>query len=412
MNTNLYIAKTLWRKGSGRERLVRVSAIIAIVSVAISVFVVLLSMAISDGFKKEINDKASGLSGQILVHSPGTDITTSQYPIDSDVDLIEKLRSIRGVKGVHPYGYRSAVLESDSEIHGVLIKGVDSLFDWSFFNKYLIKGRTPYVGNIYNGEHELLISLRLANIINHDVDDYVISYFVDDVVRIRKFKIVGIYDAQLEDIDKNLVLTSLKTVQGVNSWNEEKISGLEIVLSNSRKIDRVAERIESELYNYDKQALFATRVDEIFPNLFDWLVLIDFNVLFVLILMLAVAGFNMVSGLLILLFEKTSMIGLLKSLGMKNSSIHKIFMIRALDLVFRGVIVGNVLALLIISLQYYFQIIPLDADNYFVDHVPVSFNVTKWILTNILSIIAISLLLIMPSYFIANVSPEKTLRVK
>ena len=145
MNTNLYIAKTLWRKGAGRERIVRVSAIIAIISVAISIFVVLLSVAISDGFRKEINDKASGLSGQILIHSPGTDVTTSQYPIDNDPVLIDKILSIRGVKSVHPYGYRSAVLESDSEIHGVLIKGVDSLFDWSFFQKYLVSGRMPNV---------------------------------------------------------------------------------------------------------------------------------------------------------------------------------------------------------------------------------------------------------------------------
>lgn len=413
MNTNLYIAKTLWRKGAGRERLVRVSAIIAIISVAISVFVVLLSVAISDGFRKEINDKASGLSGQILIHSPGTDVTTSQYPIDNDPVLIDKILSIRGVKSVHPYGYRSAVLESDSEIHGVLIKGVDSLFDWSFFQKHLVSGRMPNVSNEANSnQHELLISQRLSNIIDHSIGDDVVAYFVDDVIRVRKFKIVGIYDAQLEDIDKTLVLTSLKTVQGVNNWSKEKISGLEVMLHNSRKIERLAERIEYELYNYSKQSLFATRVDELFPNLFDWLVLIDFNVLFVLILMLSVAGFNMVSGLLILLFEKTSMIGLLKSLGMKNSSIHKVFMIRALDLVFRGVIIGNVLAISIILLQYYFQIIPLDAENYFVDHVPVNFNIAKWAVINVLSIISISLLLILPSYFIANVSPEKTLRVK
>ncbi len=413
MNTNLYIAKTLWRKGAGRERLVRVSAIIAIISVAISIFVVLLSVAISDGFRKEINDKASGLSGQILIHSPGTDVTTSQYPIDNDPVLIDKILSIRGVKSVHPYGYRSAVLESDSEIHGVLIKGVDSLFDWSFFQKYLVSGRMPNVSNEANSnQHELLISQRLSNIIDHSIGDDVVAYFVDDVIRVRKFKIVGIYDAQLEDIDKTLVLTSLKTVQGVNNWSKEKISGLEVMLHNSRKIERLAERVEYELYNYSRQSLFATRVDELFPNLFDWLVLIDFNVLFVLILMLSVAGFNMVSGLLILLFEKTSMIGLLKSLGMKNSSIHKVFMIRALDLVFRGVIIGNVLAISIILLQYYFQIIPLDAENYFVDHVPVNFNIAKWVVINVLSIISISLLLILPSYFIANVSPEKTLRVK
>ncbi len=395
-----------------KGRLGKGSAIIAGVSVAVSVMVMVLAISISDGFKKEIKEKAAGFSGELLLHSPGTESTTNLYPINSNLSFLDEIKGLNQVSSIQPYAYRSAIIKSEDQIQGVLVKGVDSHFNWDFFNSVIHQGRVPNVSDTLS-RGEIMISLRLAKMLDFEVGDELVLYFIDNNVKIRKFSLTGIYDAQLEDIDKSLIITSLSQVQIVNGWSEQELSGIEIKLKKGSDIKKNSALVEDIIDNSKgEESVFVTRVDELFPHLFDWLTLLDFNVLVVMLLMMSVAGFNMISGLLILLFEKISMIGLLKALGMKDSEIHKVFLIRALYLVITGMVAGNVVALFLASVQKRFELIPLDPVNYFVDHVPIFINWTKIGVLNAGALVLITLLLMIPSFFIARVSPEKTLRVK
>lgn len=412
MSTNLFIAKTLWRKNSGKGGLGRGSSIIASVSVAVSVLVMILAISISDGFKKEIKEKAAGFSGEILLHSPGVEITTSLYPVSSNPSFLEKIADLPQVSDIQPYGYRSAIIKQNDEIQGVLIKGVTRDFNWDFFKSVLEEGAIPQVSDSAGGS-QIMMSARLAKMLDYSVGDDVVVYFIDNSVKIRKFVLSGIYNARLEDVDMTLMITSLSEIQSVNGWSGDEVSGIEVKLSQGGDISETAAIIEEIIDRSEgDEMMYVTRVDEIFPHLFDWLKLLDFNVLVVMILMLAVSGFNMISGLLILLFEKISMIGLLKALGMRDGNIHKIFLYRAMYLVFIGMIAGNITALLFVFIQGQFALIPLDPANYFVDHIPVHLNISKLLIFNAGASIIIALLLMIPSLFISGVSPEKTLRVK
>lgn len=412
MDTNFFIAKTLWQKNTTKKGLASGSTFIAGISVAVSIMVMILSITISDGFKKEIKNKTSGFSGEIMLHSPGVEITTSQYPVLSNPSFLDALIKLEGVAAIQPYVYRSAIVKQKEEIQGVVIKGVDSLFDWSFFKGVLKEGALPQLSATVK-EPQILMSRRMAHMLSYKVGDPVLIYFVDNNVRIRKFILSGIYDAQLEDLDKSLLIAASHILQSVNGWSTNEVSGLEIKLKGGYDIVQTATIIEDVIEkSTTNESYFVTTVNELFPHLYDWLRLLDFNVLIIMLLMLAVAGFNMISGLLILLFEKISMIGVLKSLGMRDSAIHKIFLIRALYLVLGGMAIGNIVAFILIFVQQYYKVIPLDPVSYFVDHVPVFINWYKVALLNIGAIAIIILLLMVPSLFISKISPEKTLRVK
>lgn len=388
------------------------SSIIASISISLSIVVMILAVAISDGFKNEIKNKASGFSGEIMLHSPGVDIWTSQYPVLRNPSFVTDILALPQVKSVYPYVYRSGIIKKEEDIQGVVVRGVDSLYDWSFFKSVLSEGTIPDL-NSSGSEAEMLMSKRLASMLGYSLGDYITLYFIDNNVRVRRFLLSGIYDAQLEDIDKTLLITSLNSIQQLNGWSADQVSGVEVKLIRGGYIAATANKIE-DIINLapPDESYYVTRVDELFPHLFEWLKLLDFNVLIVLILMLAVAGFNMISGLLILLFEKISMIGVLKSLGMRDSGIHKIFMARAMYLVLLGVISGNIIAGILVFLQSRYQIIGLDPDNYFVTHVPVFVNTSKMIALNVGAILLIALILLIPSVFISRISPDKTLRIK
>lgn len=412
LNTNIFIAKTLWRRGPGKGGLGRGSSLIASVSVAVSVMVMVLAISISDGFKKEIKEKASGFSGEILLHTPGVEYTTNQYPLNSEAESLSSLKGVQQIHSTQPYAYRSGIIKRDNEIQGVLIKGVDKNYNWDFFKSVLYEGMIPDTSDSL-ATGQVMISLRLANMLNFKVGDNIIIYFIDRGVKVRKFLLTGIYNAQLEDMDKSLVIGSLSQIQRVNDWNPNEVSGIEVKLKPGSDINKTAFTIEKKLNDSSStDPIFVTKVNDLFPHLFDWLTLLDFNVLVVMILMLSVAGFNMISGLLILLFEKISMIGLFKSLGMRDSGIHKIFLTRALYMVISGMVAGNIIAITLALIQKHYGVISLDPVNYFVDHVPIDINWAKILIMNIGALFVIVLLLMIPSLFISRVSPDKTLRVK
>ncbi len=415
MNTNLFIARNLWKKGArGEKGLSASSTIIAGFSVGVSVLVMVLAIAISDGFKSEIKTKATGFSGEIILSSPGIEQTSNRYPITKNLSYNKEIKSLKEVKSLHGYASRPGMLKVGDEIQGVLLKGVDSQYDWRFFSSVLSKGRLPDYKDSLSSK-EIILSERLAKMMGFDVGDDLQIYFIDKSIRVGKYRVTGLYDAQLEEIDKTLVIADIREVQRLNEWNADEVSGIEILLNRGEDIEIAGDNIERVVYEHssDKDpSVTVTRINDIFPHLFDWLKLLDFNVLVVLILMVAVAGFNMISSLLILLFERISMIGILKSLGMRNSAIHRIFLLRASYIVLWGMISGNVMAIILAMLQKWYQIITLDPANYFVKAVPVYLNFPKILFLNLAAFILIMIVLMVPSLFISRISPEKTIRVK
>lgn len=415
MNINLFIAKTLWRRGDEcKKGYASSNTLIAQVSVIVSFLVIVLSIVISDGFKYEIKSKASGFSGDILLKSPGVEYNSNLYPIYDNFSFRKDILSVGDVKSMNSYAYRSGMIKYNDQIQGVVLKGVDAGYDWGFFRSILSEGELPDFRDTTSG-NQVMISLRLAEMMGLRVGDEMPVYFIDQSVRVSKFIIKGVFDAQLEQIDRTLIITDIKEVQRLNGWGPAQVSGIEIQLSPGVERSAVADNIQNivlEKSNDSDSQMEVTTVDDLFPHLFDWLKLLDFNVMIVLALMMLVAGFNMLSGLLILLFEKISVIGLLKALGMRNSNIHGIFMYKGFRIVLSGMIIGNLTALAVALLQKYLHIIKLDPENYFVKAVPIHFDFLKIATVDIISVIVIMSLMLLPSLFVSRVSPDRTIRVK
>ncbi len=423
MNLKLFIASRIGKKSAANGKLSRISNTIATVSVGISVAVMLLAIAIANGFRCEIREKASGFSGDINLSAPGIDITNHLYPIKA-LSFADKIDSLEYVKKIQPVAYRSALLKSDSQIQGVLFKGIDSSYSLSFFKKHLQEGDLPDYSVKYDStgrasapSNDILISRRLADMLGYTIGDKVLAYFVDDNVQLRRFTIKGIFNAQLDELDKSLVIADMRHISRVNRWDDNRISGYEIILDDKgrKNPEESAEAIEHILYSNTLESddsVVANTMEDKFYILFDWLHLLDVNVFVILALMAAVAGFNMVSGLLIIIFERISQIGLLKALGMTNKDISKIFLYRSSFIVAKGMAIGNIVALLFCWIEYKYHLIPLNPANYFVPYVPISLAPSTVVMIDIAAFAAVMLILMIPCNLISRISPARTLAVQ
>lgn len=423
MNLNFFIARRIGGKRSSGGKLGKISTIIATASVGISIAIMILAIAIANGFRKEVKEKASGFNGDITLSSPGVEIVNHLYPIEP-LSFIDKIDSLPQVKGVYPVAYRTALLKNDSQIQGVIFKGVGSGYDMEFFGKYLEDGELPdyTVGQDSSSigavpSDYILLSRRLASIMDYHVGDKIMAYFVDETVKMRRFTIKGIFNAQLDELDKSLVIADIRHISNVNGWKNGELSGYELALEEkgSGVLDDCAVAIEQILYDNTKESdasVVATTLEERFFVLFDWLHLLDMNVLVILFLMVAVAGFNMISGLLIMLFESISQIGLLKALGMTDRSVAKIFLIRASYIVLRGLLAGSALSMLFCWLQWKYRLISLDPANYFVPYVPIDMDLYTVAAINVISFLLIMLILVVPCKIISRVSPSRTIAVE
>ncbi|HIZ84919.1 MAG TPA: ABC transporter permease [Candidatus Coprenecus stercoravium] len=414
MNLNLFIAKKIRGRG-----LSSTGNIIACVSVAISIGVIIAAVAISGGFRKEIGKRAAGFTGEILMTAPGADYMTDVYPLRADLSYLSAIRSLPEVKSVSEAAYRPGMIKSGKDVYGLMFKGVDSAYSMEFFADYLTEGVLPdFSGPRMSGQ--VLISNRLASLLGLEVGDRMTVYFVGDQVRARRLEISGLYDVQLEDIDERMALVDIRQIRRLNGWLGHESSCLEIALEggggkvSDKRRDAVYNEIGEIIMTQDKpsdDAVVLRKISEIYPGLFDWLALLDLNVLVVMALMMAVAGFNMISGLLIILFERISMIGLLKSLGMRTSSICKIFIYRGGAIVLKGMLWGNVVSIVLLSVQKWLKPLTLNPVNYFVNFVPVDLNLLHIMAVDVAAFALMLLIMTVPSLFISRVSPDKTLKV-
>lgn len=404
MNIEFFISKRLFTAKEENNSYTRPILYIAIFSLALSMVVMLLSVMIVTGFKKEISDKAIGFHSHITITSFNNNHSYESEAISMQQDFYPNINEKKGVKHIQVFATKAGIIKNKNEILGSIIKGVGSDFDPTFFNNNLKEGYVP----VYNDSitsNEVLISNSISNLLQINNGDDIVMYFVDDPARVRKFKVSGIYDTGFSEIDNLLVLADIRHIRKLNDWNSNQVGGFEILLDDIYNLDEVT----SLVYNQIGYDLNAYSIKEKMPQIFDWLDLQDINISVILCLMLIVGGINMITVLLILVIERTRFIGVLKALGASNWSIRKIFLYSALNITFKGLVIGNIVAFALALLQKYFSLISLNPETYYMSTVPINFDFTFILALNIGTILICYLVLIIPSIIISNISPVKAI---
>ena len=411
MNLELFIAKRIHFQ-QGRKNISRPAVRIATIGIALGLAVMLISVAVVIGFKKEIRNKTIGFGGHIQITNFDNNNTYEMKPIKADKALITKITSIDGVKHVQRFSTKPGIIKTDTEFQGIVLKGIDAGFDWNFFKSNLVEGKIIDFADKSSG-NQVVISKYLANLLGLKLGDSFFTYFIQDQVRARKFRIIGIYSTNFIEYDKLIILADMRQVQALNNWDKDSFSGLEVLITDFNRIDEVGDAVYSATankFNKEGKTYTTQTIKQLNPQIFSWLDLLDMNVWVILILMLSVAGFNMISGLLILILERTNMIGILKSIGATNWSVRKIFLYHSFFLIGKGMLWGNVIGLSLCAIQYYTGIIPLDPEAYYVATVPITFNWLYIFLLNAGTLLASILIMIGPSYLITKITPANIIR--
>jgi lipoprotein-releasing system permease protein len=412
MNVALFIARKIQFGNKEKKQDSNPSIRIAIIGIALGLAIMILAVAIVTGFKREIQGKVIGFGSHIQVTSLSNNTTYETPPIIFPDSLIHTIGQIKGVKHVQRFATKPAIIKTDSEFQGIVIKGIDSQFNWDFFSKNLINGTTITFADS-TASNEVVISQDIANTLQLKVNDTFLCYFVKENIRVRRFTVKGIYNSNFSEFDKLIVLADLRHVQRLNGWDEKEITGVEILVTDYKKIDAITDAVFLQTANRfeEKGNTYYTRsIKQLQPQIFGWLDLLDMNVWVILVLMLTVAGFSMISGLLILILERTNMIGVLKALGGKNWFIRKIFLYQAFFLVGKGMLWGNILGVCLALLQQQFNIITLDPLTYYVSTVPINLNLWYLVALNGLCLFFSLLVLLAPSHMIAKIEPSKAIR--
>ncbi|MGM9479409.1 ABC transporter permease [Pedobacter sp. GSP4] len=381
---------------------------IAIAGVMLSLAVMILSIAIIKGFKTEIQDKVRGYLGDVQVTRYDLNNSFEHSPFVLDKATVNTLKQNPDVEYFYPFATKPAILSANNEIEGINFKGIDKNYKWDYIKQHIISGTIIDFADSTAAMQELLISNYTANRLKLKTGDDFIMYFVQNQLRPRKFKIVGIYDIGVEDIDKGFVLGNLNIIKRLNNWQPDEIGGIEIRIKDFSKLKPIAEGIYEKL----PRNLRSYSIEENFPNIFTWLGLLDVNTKVLLILMLIVGVINMVTALLIMILERTNMIGMLKSFGASNWSIMKIFLYNAAYLIGIGLLLGNILGLGLGFFQQATHIFKLNQASYFLAYAPIEFHFIDVLLLNIVTVVVCLTVLIIPSVLISNVSPLKAIRFK
>ncbi|WP_288289819.1 ABC transporter permease [uncultured Alistipes sp.] len=412
MNLSFFIARRMARPSP--ENRPGVMERIAVVSVALGVAVMVLALAVILGFKREVAAKMTGFAGHVAVTDVRGVGTLDAEPVVRSAHVEELIRTTEGFRAMAPYALRGGIVRTADAVEGIVLKGVDGSFDWRFFREWLTEGELPRVGDSVRTK-DALLSRTLADRLRLGVGDRVEMLFVEpgELPRRDRFKVSGIYASGLEDMDGAVVLTDLRNVQRLAEWTPEKVSGYEILLDDLAGADAFAARLSDALLydeSDDTRNLVATSVMERYPNIFDWLRAHDVNGAVIVVIMLVVAFFNMASALMILVLERTRMIGLLKAFGMPDGQLRRIFLWRAAFITLRGLAWGNAAGVGLCLLQRATHLVKLDAEGYLLSEVPVALGWGWWLLLNAGFVAAIVALLVVPACVVSTVKPEETIR--
>jgi len=375
----------------------------------------IVSVAVVTGFKNEVRNKVIGFGSHIQVVNFDSRNSYELSPISSNQLFLHKIKNIAEIKSIQVFATKPGMIKTEEYIQGIVFKGVDSRYNWDFFQKNLIAGRLPQLNDSAR-VNEIILSEQVSKLLRLKLDDSAILYFVTEneiTPRMLQLKVCGIYRTGLEEFDKLFVIGDIKQIQRLNSWKANEISGFEIEVFNFSKIEETEQLVRNAVIDYREDngnILRTENIARMYPQIFDWLKILDMNVWVILILLILVASFNMISGLLVLILERTSMIGVLKVLGSRNWSIRKIFLYLSVFLTSRGMLWGNIIGVALILVQKTFEVIKLDPTTYYVDVVPVNFSLMHLLFLNIGSIIITTIMLVIPSYLVSKISPEKTIR--
>lgn len=412
MNLSFFIARRMARPSP--ENRPGVMERIAVVSVALGVAVMILALAVILGFKREVAAKMTGFAGHVAVTDVRGVGTLDAEPVVRSAHVEELIRTTEGFRAMAPYALRGGIVRTADAVEGIVLKGVDGSFDWRFFREWLTEGELPRVGDSVRTK-DALLSRTLADRLRLGVGDRVEMLFVEpgELPRRDRFKVSGIYASGLEDMDGAVVLTDLRNVQRLAEWTPEKVSGYEILLDDLAGADAFAARLSDALLydeSDDTRNLVATSVMERYPNIFDWLRAHDVNGAVIVVIMLVVAFFNMASALMILVLERTRMIGLLKAFGMRNGQLRQVFLWRASFITLRGLAWGNAVGLGLCFVQRYFHVVRLSSEGYLLSEVPISLGWGWWLALNAGAVAAIVALLVVPTYIVSTVKPDESIR--
>lgn len=380
--------------------------LISIAGISLGVMVMLISVAVLKGFQFQIRDKVAGFGGHIQISGFSSNLSLEPEPVNlSDIRMAEISR-LNNVSAVQAFGLKAGILKTTEQIHGVVLKGVDSSYRWDFFKEKLISGQLPDIKGV-NPSDEMLISKKIAQLLHLKVGDDLRMYFIaENLTRGRKFVISGIYSTGLAEFDEMYVLGDIRHIRKLNGWAENQASGVEILVSDFSKLDETT----NEVYELTGYELNAQTIKQLYPQIFDWVEIQDVNVIIILILMVLVSAITIISTLLILILEHTRNIGLLKALGASNASIRRIFIMASLYIAFYGLLWGNLLGLGLIWFQSETGFLPLPEESYFMSSVPVSIGWFEIIAINVGVMIISTLLMLIPSMIVRFISPVRALR--
>jgi lipoprotein-releasing system permease protein len=412
MNLPYFIAERLIkgrREGTSFSRPVNV---IAVIGIALGLAVMILAVSVLTGFKQQIRDKIVGFGSNIQILNFDSNYSLETIPISDTQSFIPKIKQIPGIKHIQVFATKAGIIKKEDAIQGVVLKGVGSDFDWRFFKSNIVDGSVFAVSDT-GRTNQVIISKKISDMLRLKTGDSFAMYFVQDPPRSRKFTISGIYETSLEEFDKLYVYCDIGHIKRLNGWTEDQVSGFEIFIDDFDKLEEMHMAVRDAVgYRLleDETKFKVTNIRMRYPQIFDWLNFQDMNVIIIITLMLLVAGFNMISGLLILILEKTNMIGIFKALGSENATIRKVFLYQAAYLISKGLFWGNIIGIGLAFIQLKTGLITLDPTSYYIKTVPVNLELSHILLLNAGTMAAIILMLLVPSQLISRITPVKAIK--
>lgn len=412
MNFEFFIAKRIYFNSDQKKQVAKPAIRIATIGMALGLVIMIISLCVVMGFKREVRSKVIGFGSHIQVSNFQSSQSYETLPVAAGDSLLSVLSHIDGVSHVQRYATKPGMIKTDEHFQGMVLKGVGQEYDMTFLRDHLVEGEIPAFTDSV-ASNQILVSRSLANKLQIQLGDALYTYYIQDNIRARKLTVAGIYETNFSDYDNLFVIGDIYTVNRLNKWEADQASGIEIQITRYDELETMADRIAGytdPMVDPYGNTYYTQTIEELNPQLFAWLGVLDVNVWVILVLMLGVAGFSMISGLLIIILEHTNMIGILKALGDTNRSIRKIFLYFSAFIIGKGMLWGNIAGLILCYIQYQWHLVKLDPANYYIDSVPIHFNIWIWLILNLSTMLVSMLILIGPSYLISRIHPAKSIR--
>lgn len=403
MRFERFIARRFSRELSGGEEMSRPAIRIAITGIALGLAVMIISIAVVVGFKREVTRQVTGFGSHIIVSSFDGFGDLDETPIEVTDDKIKLLRGVENVAEVQRVCRKPGIIEAKNAFQGVILKGVDDTYCWDFFSQRMVEGT---VDSLRETSNWAIVSRKMARQMQLSMGEKFTVYFVGERLRARRFIVGGIYETTYSEYDKLFILTDISVIRQLNGWNDTLCSSLELLVNDWNKLDYTQNNVFEALAT-DGDVYAVESITGKMPQIFEWLAMLDMNAAIILILMMLVSGFCIISGLLILVLERTQTIGLLKALGATNRSIRHIFLIQSLYLIGWGMLWGNIIGLTLIAVQHFTKVIPLNPTSYYVDHVPVFLPLHWWLILNVGMVVIGMMMLVGPSHIVSRIKPKE-----